>query len=110
MSKWVDDTAKRALILVPAMESLVTGRFLDNVAPVPDQTVEITDTLRVAIRLFKRHRDMCVRRGLIERGTKPISVIIVTLLTTCYEGLADLGRVFKHPVRPEDAAPAGSTA
>lgn len=102
MSKWVDDTAKRALILVPAMESLVKGRFLDSVAPVPDQTVEITDTLRVAIRLFKRHRDMCVRRGLIERGTKPISVIIVTLLTTCYEGLADLGRVFQHPVEVLD--------
>lgn len=98
MSKWVNDTAKRALILVPAMESLAKGRVLDRVAPVPDQTVEITDTLRVAIRLFKRHRDMCVRRGLIERGTKPISVIIVTLLTTCYEGLADLGRVFQHPV------------
>lgn len=98
MSKWVDDTAKRALILVPAMEALAKNRVMDSIAPVPDQTVEITDTLRVAIRLFKRHRDMCVRRGLIEGGTKPISVIIVTLLTTCYEGLADLGRVFQHPV------------
>ncbi|MEI7233813.1 nucleotidyltransferase [Pectobacterium carotovorum] len=102
MSKWVDDTSKRALILVPGMESLAEGRFMDSISPVPDQTVEITDTLRVAIRLFKRHRDMCVRRGLIERGTKPISVIIVTLLTTCYEGLADLGRVFRHPVEVLD--------
>jgi hypothetical protein len=102
MSKWVDDTAKRPLVLVAAMESLAKSRVLDSVAPVPDQTVEITDTLRVAIRLFKRHRDMCVRRGIIEAGTKPISVIIVTLLTSCYEGLADLNRVFEHPVQVLD--------
>lgn len=102
MSQWVDDTAKRPLVLVASMESLAINRMMDSVAPVPDQTVEITDTLRVAIRLFKRHRDMCVRRGLIEAGTKPISVIIVTLLTTCYEGLADLKRVFEHPVQVLD--------
>ncbi|MDT4870887.1 hypothetical protein FQZ97_1059860 [compost metagenome] len=41
---------------------------------------------------------MCVRRGIIEAASKPISIIIVTLLTTCYEGLADLNRSFEHPV------------
>jgi len=41
---------------------------------------------------------MCVRRNIIESSTKPISIIIVTLLTTCYEGLADLNRSFEHPV------------
>jgi hypothetical protein len=102
ITKWVDDTAKRSLILAAAMESFASNRALDSIAPVPDHRVEITDTLRVAIRLFKRHRDMCVRRGILEAGTKPISVIIVTLLTTCYEGLADLHRGFQHPVQVLD--------
>ena len=39
-----------------------------------------------------------MRRGIIEAKTKPISIIIVTLLTSCYEGLADLNRSFEHPV------------
>lgn len=102
MSKWVDDTSKRSLISIISMEALSQKRAQDSVAPVPDQSVEITDTLRVAIRLFKRHRDMCVRRGIIDSKTKPISIIIVTLLTSCYEGLADLNRNFEHPVEVLD--------
>ena len=98
MSQWVDDTSKRSLIRVMKMEGYAMDEARASVSPVPDQAVEITDTLRVAIRLFKRHRDMCVRRNIIESGTKPISIIIVTLLTTCYEGLADLNRSFEHPV------------
>lgn len=98
MCKWVDDTAKRSLIQMAAMKAYAADRAIASVAPVPGQTVEITDTLRVAIRLFKRHRDMCVRRQVIEASTKPISIIIVTLLTSCYEGLADLNRSFEHPV------------
>lgn len=97
--QWVDDTAKRPLIRLIKMEAYAEDRAKASVAPVPDQAVEITDTLRVAIRLFKRHRDMCVRRGIIEADSKPISIIIVTLLTSCYEGLADLNRSFEHPVQ-----------
>ncbi|WP_409525659.1 nucleotidyltransferase domain-containing protein [Nitrincola sp. MINF-07-Sa-05] len=102
MTKWVDDTAKRSLIQTVAVESFAVGRARADIAPVPEQTVEITDTLRVAIRLFKRHRDMCVRRSVISPETKPISIIIVTLLTACYEGLADLNRTFEHPVELMD--------
>lgn len=98
MSQWVNDTAARPLIQSIVLEAYANDRAKASVAPVPDQTVEITDTLRVAIRLFKRHRDMCARRGVIDAATKPISVIIVTLLTSCYEGLADLGRSFEHPI------------
>lgn len=98
MSQWVNDTSRRPLIRVMKMEGYAMDEARASVSPVPDQTVEITDTLRVAIRLFKRHRDMCVRRNIIEAGTKPISIIIVTLLTTCYEGLADLNRSFEHAV------------
>lgn len=96
--RWVDDTAKRTLIRVPVLEAYSEDLVKASIAPVPDQNVEITDTLRVAIRLLKRHRDMSVRRGVIEASSKPISIIIVTLLTTCYEGLADLNRSFEHPV------------
>lgn len=98
MSKWVNYTSERRLIRSIAMEAHAYDRAAASVSPVPDQTVDITDTLRVAIRLFKRHRDMCARRGIIDAATKPISVIIVTLLTSCYEGLADLNRSFEHPV------------
>ncbi|MDI7134215.1 nucleotidyltransferase [Pseudomonas aeruginosa] len=97
MSQWVDDTSKRPLIRL-MNKAYAMDEARASVSPVPDQTVEITDTLRVAIRLFKRHRDMCVKRNIIESSTKPISIIIVTLLTTCYEGLADLNRSFEHPV------------
>lgn len=62
---------------------------MDSIEPVPEQSVALSDTLRVAIRLCKRHRDMMVDRALLDGEIKPISVIIVTLLTQCYEGLAD---------------------
>lgn len=96
-AKWVNDTAMLRLIRQIAFESAALRKSL-SVAPVPSQDVEITDTLRVAIRLFKRHRDMCVRRNVIDKEFQPISVIIVTLLTRCYSGLADLNRTYSHPV------------
>jgi hypothetical protein len=96
-AKWVNDIAMLRLIRQIALES-ASFRESASVAPVPAQDVEITDTLRVAIRLFKRHRDMCVRRNVIDREFQPISVIIVTLLTTCYAGLSELGRTYFHPV------------
>ncbi|MGL4318440.1 MAG: hypothetical protein ACRCTL_17715 [Pseudomonas sp.] len=98
MTQWVEDTSKTALILKATMEAYAQDQRRADVAPVPGQEVEITDTLRVAIRLFKRHRDMCVRRELIDKEFKPISIIIVTLLTSCYEGLAQEGVAFNHPV------------
>jgi hypothetical protein len=99
ITAWIDDTAKRRLIRQIVMEAASFHKAAAEVAPVPDQEVEITDTLRVAIRLFKRHRDMCVRRGIIPVDVKPISIIIVTLLTSCHQGLADLDRTFEHPVQ-----------
>ncbi len=97
ITKWVDETSKLPLVRQVVREAALHKAAAD-IAPVSDQEVEITDTLRVAIRLFKRHRDICVRRGVIEAEFKPISIIIVTLLTTCYRGLAELGRSFDHPV------------
>ncbi|WP_414446789.1 hypothetical protein AB4851_08355 [Burkholderia sp. 22PA0099] len=64
----------------------------------PEQQIGIDDSLRIAIRLFKRHRDMYVRRGHIEREFQPISVILVTLVTRMYYGLAELNRTFEHYV------------
>lgn len=98
ITKWVDDTASRQLIRQAVVEAVAFTKAAADVAPVPGQDVEITDTLRIAIRLFKRHRDMCVRQNVFVKDVQPISIIIVTLLTSCYAGLADLGRTFEHPV------------
>lgn len=98
MTKWVNDTAQLQLIRSVAFESATALDKALSIEPVPDQDVEITDTLKVAIRLFKRHRDMCVYRQKIDKDFKPISIIIVTLLTSCYAGLAELGRTYNHPV------------
>lgn len=97
MTSWVDDTAQKRLVVQISMTALSIEKRAD-VAPVPHQQVQINDTLRVAIRLLKRHRDMCVKKNIIESEFSPISIIIVTLLTRCYEGLAELGRVFNHPL------------
>lgn len=98
ITKWVEDTANRNLIHQIALESDTFTTAEANVAPVPDQDVELTDTLRITIRLFKRHRDMCVHRNIFHKDVQPISIIIVTLLTSGYAGLADLGRTFEHPI------------
>lgn len=98
-SNWVSDQAKRPILvqLLRKMASLEAFAS-DSVAPVPEQEVPLSDTLRIAIRLLKRHRDMSIRRGYFDAEHKPISVIIVTLLTQCYEGLADQGARYTHPI------------
>lgn len=85
---WVNRVSERGIVLVLAMEAYDSVRA--SVEPVSKQSVEVEETLRVAIRLFKRHRDICVHRGYFTAEVQPISIILVTLLTTCYEGLADL--------------------
>lgn len=85
---WVNRASNRSIVWMPALEAMDSVRA--SIEPVEKQSVEIEETLRVAIRLFKRHRDICVHRGHLEAETQPISIILVTLLTTCYEGLADL--------------------
>jgi len=97
-SSWVNDQSSRPLLRWLIENSIQESYSLDSVIPVPAQEVEISDTLRVAIRLLKRHRDMSVKRNYIEPNLKPISIIIVTLLTQCYEGLADKGAVYTHPI------------
>ncbi|MVF14466.1 nucleotidyltransferase [Ketobacter sp. MCCC 1A13808] len=97
-SSWVSDQSSRPLLRWLLEKSMHDSYSAESVTPVPEQEVEISDTLRVAIRLLKRHRDMAVRRNYIEPDLKPISIIIVTLLTQCYEGLADKGAVYTHPI------------
>jgi hypothetical protein len=99
-SNWVSDQAKRPILFSLLLEMAAAREALasDSVAPVPEQEVPLSDTLRVAIRLLKRHRDMSVRRGYFDAELKPISVIIVTLLTQCYEGLADIAARYEHPI------------
>ncbi|MEA3641548.1 MAG: nucleotidyltransferase [Lamprobacter sp.] len=97
-TRWVDETAARSLIRCETLEFASQRRIRAGVEGVPEQEVEITDTLRTAIRLFKRHRDMCVRREIFDGEFKPISVVIVTLLTRCYAGLAAANRSYAHPL------------
>lgn len=94
---WVNEQARRQLLVQPLQKAEAMAQRAD-IRPVPSQEVPLSDTLRVAIRLFKRHRCMAVRRGHITAEFKPISVIIVTLLTQCYAGLADRHRLYNHPV------------
>ncbi|HDR9355963.1 TPA: nucleotidyltransferase [Burkholderia vietnamiensis] len=99
---WVDRVAARTIVKQLILDS-VTKSASANIQPVTTQSVEVEETLRVAIRLFKRHRDMRVYRDEIDKEFQPISIILVTLVTTCFDGLADLiddGSLpsFAHPV------------
>ncbi|MCG9057111.1 nucleotidyltransferase [Laribacter hongkongensis] len=96
-ANWVKEQAKKSILLNLVLEKAALSMDA-SIDPVPEQEVPLADTLRVAIRLFKRHRDMAVRRGNLDSETKPISVLIVTLLTQCYEGLADTGSRYTHPI------------
>ncbi|WP_322073818.1 nucleotidyltransferase domain-containing protein [Burkholderia cepacia] len=85
---WVNRASMRTIVRELTTEAYDSVRA--SIEPVARQSVEVEETLRVAIRLFKRHRDIRVHRGYLTADTQPISIILVTLLTTCYEGLADL--------------------
>lgn len=98
-SSWVSDQAKRIILIPLITKSLAQeSATYDSIDPVQNQEVPLSDTLRIAIRLLKRHRDMSVRKGYFKKEFKPISVIIVTLLTQCYEGLADQNSRYSDPI------------
>lgn len=94
---WVNTTSELQLIS-PILDSVSFSKSSAGVEPVPEQTVPLTDTLRIAIRLVKRHRDINAFLGSIDKDFQPISIIIVTLLTRAYEALAALGTQFNHPL------------
>lgn len=98
LASWVSDQSSRPLLKWLIEKSRFDSYTSESVTPVPEQEVDISDILRIAIRLLKRHRDMSIRRNFVESESKPISIIIVTLLTQCYEGLADKGAVYTHPI------------
>lgn len=95
-SEWVNDAAKLNINWSTQVSQIVAMSEA-QVDPVPSQTVELYDTLRVAIRLFKRHRDMCIYRRKIREEYKPISIVIVTLLTSAYRALFAEQRRFMTP-------------
>lgn len=97
-ANWVNQQSGRRLLREVMLSEDSGPTAMKGAEPVPNQEVDLSDTLRIAIRLFKRHRDMLVRRNVLEAEEKPISVILVTLLTSCYEGLAHQGRVYDHPI------------
>ncbi|WP_186057832.1 nucleotidyltransferase domain-containing protein [Burkholderia gladioli] len=99
---WVECVSERNIVANLVLEAFAKSAQA-NIQPVSSQSVEVEETLRVAIRLFKRHRDMRVYRQEISKDFQPISIILVTVVTICYDGLADLideGVLppFAHPV------------
>ena len=97
MSQWVNDIADLPLLQATYFAEAALRKA--QIEPVPDQEPDIADTLRLAIRLFKRHRDMCAWRGVIKKEFQPISIILVTLVTSCYAGLYQLGHRYSHPIK-----------
>lgn len=99
---WIEHVSARNIVANLVLEEFSKSVHA-SIQPVSPQSVEVEETLRVAIRLFKRHRDMRVYRQEIDKAFQPISIILVTLVTICYDGLADLideGVLppFAHPV------------
>lgn len=93
--EWVSEQAQISLLVT---RHVALNFKTESVDPIPNQDVHLADTLRVAIRLLKRHRDISIRRNCINPELKPISIIITTLLTKCYEGLSNLGKQYHHPI------------
>lgn len=99
MASWVDDQAIKVAGLLSVPRLVMDAVMKARVDGLPEQRVPLSDTLRVAIRLFKRHRDMAVRRGEIRAEYQPISIVIVTLLGRCVEAMTANQRRFDNPLQ-----------
>lgn len=97
-SNWINEQAEKKIIFQMLHEKSAITMDSARIDPVPEQEVELSDMLRTAIRLFKRHRDMCIYRNEFTKDEAPISIIIVTLLTHAYEGLVELAQRYAHPI------------
>lgn len=110
-SKWIEkqNEFSKSLIQMFAVcngsESFSEGRVTASIEDVPEQSISHDEILLLAIRLFKRHRDIKVRDNLIDKDSKPISVIISTLLGQCVEAIVENKRTFRSlPLLLQDIA------
>lgn len=94
---WINDVSSLQVLQQVALESF-NRKFEANVEDVPSQEINPSDTLRTIIILFKRHRDMAVKRGIIKSENKPISVLLVTLITEAYFYLHTRNSYYSDPV------------
>jgi hypothetical protein len=94
---WINDVSSLQVLTQVALESF-DRKFEANVENVPSQEIKPSDTLRTIIILFKRHRDMAVKRGVIQSENKPISVLLVTLITEAYFYLHQRNNYYTDPV------------
>lgn len=100
-SKWVNKQNEFSASLINRIAICNDSRDFSerkinvSIEDVPEQNISSTDFLLLAIRLFKRHRDIKVRQNLIDKESKPISVIISTLLGQCIEALVRNNRTFR---------------
>ncbi|MFD1261673.1 nucleotidyltransferase domain-containing protein [Entomomonas asaccharolytica] len=100
-AKWIEQQnevskslVQRMAVCNDSLSEFSERNVTASVEDVPDQTISQNDFLLLAIRLFKRHRDIKVRDNLIDKESKPISVIISTLLGQCIEALVKNNRTF----------------
>lgn len=96
-SHWINDVSELKVLPQVVMESF-DSKFEANVEDVPQQIINPNDTLRTIIILFKRHRDMAVKRGVIKSENKPISVLLVTLITEAYFYLYQRNMYYHDPI------------
>lgn len=94
---WITDISSLTILQTIALEAL-KRKYEANVEDVSSQEIDPNDTLRTIIILFKRHRDMTVKRRMIDSKDKPISVLLVTLITNAYFYLCQSGKQFIDPV------------
>lgn len=94
-NKWISDrNLDSSFLLVSYSMEMLDEAYRAEAEPVPDQAISMQDNLLLAIRLFKRHRDIKVKRNLLSAEFKPISVIITTLLGQCVNAMRENGRVY----------------
>lgn len=99
-AKWIEQQNEFSKNLIQRITicadsiSYSEGGTRASIEDVPDQNISHEEFLLLAIRLFKRHRDIKVRDNLIDSDSKPISIIISTLLGQCVEAIVKNRRTF----------------
>lgn len=90
---WVTVASEMELPLAPVTTRLVEARTAASVEAMPSHEDMIAmDPLRLIIKLAKRHRDIFARDNHCEE-TRPISVVLTTLITKAYMKVVQDARV-----------------
>lgn len=95
-ASWVTDASLQELPLAILTKELVEARTAASVQPMPSHEDMIAmDPLRLIIKLAKRHRDIYARDHQCD-DTRPISVVLTTLITKAYLKVVDEARLHRR--------------